>query len=58
MKSKTHKLLYIRSKNRLRKRGYDLSKWKVIRRRHPFQWINTNPNKDILEDYWIVDARI
>lgn len=55
MNNKSHKLLYIRSKNNLKKRGYDLSKWKVKNKKHPFQWVNTNSNKSILEESCIID---
>jgi hypothetical protein len=49
------KLVYIRYKNRMAKKGYRLPKWSLMGRQLPYKWINNNPT--LLEEAWIVDVR-
>ena len=53
MNRKKRKLLYIRYKNRMAKKGYKLPKWTLVGRGLPYKWINNSPG--LLEDSWVID---
>lgn len=55
MNNKYRKLQYIRYKNKMKKKGYCLPKWKLESRCPPYKWKNLNPG--LLEEKWMVDFK-
>ena len=53
MNRKIRKLLFIRSKNYMKKQGYVEPKWKLVNHRFPTKW--KNRNRDVFEEAWVVD---
>jgi hypothetical protein len=56
MNNKTRKLLFIRSKNDMKKNGHFFPKWKVTSKKYPFKYVNTSPS--LLEDSYIIDFKL
>ena len=55
MNRKDRKLLFIRSKNRMKKLGYVEPKWKLVNHQFPTKWVNTCPT--LLEESWVIDMK-
>lgn len=55
MNRKKRKLYFIRSKNDMRRKGYNSPKWVLKNNTYPAQWINNSP--EICEEAWIIDMR-
>jgi len=53
MNRKTRKRLFINSKNHMIANGYKPPKWKLMVKKWPTYWINTNPT--LLEASWVID---
>jgi hypothetical protein len=53
MNSRKKRLIFIRYKNGMKKKGYKPPKWTTKNKCYPYMWINTSPS--LFEESWVWD---